>query len=70
VAREDRHTKFTWPLTSDQVKVRVTPVFGYKNLVWSKALSVFAGSQKRLDHFGVYEVAVERVQLVEPEIEP
>lgn len=36
----------------------------------SEALAVFTGDEKRLDHFGVDEVAVELVELAEPEIVP
>lgn len=70
MTREDRHTKVHLATDQRPGEGKSDSSVWLQNLVWSKALSVFAGSQKRLDHFGVYEVAVERVQLVEPEIEP
>ena len=35
---------------------------------WSKPLSVFRRSDKRLDHFSIDEVAVELIQLRQPEV--
>ena len=36
--------------------------------LWSKALAILAGDDERLDHLGLDEVAVELVQLVQPEV--
>ena len=36
--------------------------------LWAEALSILAGDNERLNHLGVGEVAVELVQLAQPEV--
>ena len=57
--------------TSGGILLSVSTASGSDRLLvnsWSRPLSVFRRSDKRLDHFSIDEVAVELIQLRQPEV--